>query len=65
MTSVTPDMFNDLEVVKKIIWGQVHIDTIKEVMKFSNIQPSALAEIESSVTAYMMEEKKKYLSKEN
>ena len=65
MTSVTPDMFNDLEVVKKIIWGQVYIDTIKEVMKFSNIQPSALSEIESSVTSYMMEEKKKYLSKEN
>ena len=60
MTTVTPDMFNDLEVVKKIIWGQVNIDTVKEVMKFSNIQPSALSEIETSVTSYMLEEKKKF-----
>lgn len=61
MTSVTPDMFNDLEVRKRIIWGQVSIDTIKEVMIFSNIQPAALSEIETSITTYMMEEKKKYV----
>lgn len=61
MTSVTPDMFNDLEVRKRLIWGRVYIDTVKEVMKFSNIQPAALAEIETAVTSYMMEEKKKYV----
>ena len=28
--SVTPDMFNDLTVSMGLIWGKVHIDTIKE-----------------------------------
>ena len=65
MASVTPDLFNDLSVCKKIIWGQVSIDTVKELLKFSNIQPAALPEIETYVTEYMMKEKKKYLNKEN
>ncbi len=58
--SITPDMFNDLTVVKELLWGKVQIDTIKEVVVLSNIDPKALPEIENKITTYMMEEKKKY-----
>lgn len=58
--SITPDMFNDLTIYKGIIWGGVSIDTIKEEVVLSNISPRALPEIESIISEYMMEEKKKY-----
>ena len=59
-TSITPDLFNDLKVHMGIIWGKVYIDTAKEFVAFSNIQSSALPEIETNVTEYVMREKKKY-----
>ncbi len=58
--SVTPDMFNDLTVFSGLIWGKVYIDTVKETIVLSNISKSALDEIETQVTEYMMTEKKKY-----
>lgn len=58
--SITPDMFNDLTVKMGIIWGKIYIDTIKEFVKFSNIQREALPEIETAITSYMMEAKKDY-----
>lgn len=57
-TSITPDMYNDLKVSMGILWGKVYIDTIKELVCFSNIQRAALDEIETAVTEYMMECKK-------
>lgn len=59
-TAITPDMFNDLKVSMGVFWGKIHIDTIKEFVTFSNIQKEALPEIETSITEYMMTEKKKY-----
>lgn len=59
--AVTPDMFNDLTVYSGIIWGKVYIDTVKETLIFSNISKAALDEIETSITEYMMNEKKKYI----
>ena len=59
-TAITPDMFNDLKVKAGIIWGRIYIDTIKEFIPLSNIQKDALDEIETNITEYMMEEKKKY-----
>lgn len=59
-TSITPNMFNDLNVKKNIIWGRVTIDTIKEEVSLSNISPEALSEIETNVTSYMMKQKKKF-----
>jgi hypothetical protein len=59
-TAITPDMFNDIKVGMGIIWGKVYIDTIKELVKLSNIQKDALPEIETEITEYMMREKKKY-----
>ena len=58
--AITPDMFNDLSIKMGIIWGKVSIDTIKEQVFLSNIQREALAEIETQITEYMMEEKQKY-----
>ena len=58
--AVTPDMFNDLTVNSGIIWGKVNIDTIKEVITLSNIAKSALDDIETQITEYMMSEKQKY-----
>ncbi len=59
-TAITPDMFNDLAVRKGILWGRVTIDTIKEVVVLSNIDPNALDEIETNITEKMIKEKKKY-----
>lgn len=60
-TAITPDMFNDLTVKMGIIWGKLSIDTVKEEVILSNIQREALDEIETNITEYMMEEKKKYM----
>lgn len=60
--SITPDMFNDLTVRKGLIWGSVLIDTVKEKVILSGIAPSALNELETVLSEYMMSEKKKYLS---
>lgn len=60
LNSITPDMFNDLKVSSGIIWGKIYIDTIKEFVTLSNISKSALTEIETEISSYMMREKKKY-----
>lgn len=62
--SITPDMFNDLTVKMGLVWGKIYIDTIKEFIKFSNIQREALPEIETAITSYMMEAKKDYQKSE-
>lgn len=55
---ITPDMFNDLTIKQGVIWGKVIIDTIKEQVVLSNIDPNALAEIDDNITMYMLERKK-------
>lgn len=60
MDSITPDLFNDLKVRSGIIWGKIDIDTVKEFVTFSNVSKSALSEIETKITSFMMEEKQKY-----
>jgi len=59
LTTITPDMFNDLKVNMGFIWGKIHIDTVKEFVTFSNIDPAALPEIETKISEFMMEEKRK------
>lgn len=60
LDSITPDMFNDLKVLNGIIWGKIHLDTVKEFVTLSNISKKALKEIETRISSFMMEEKKKY-----
>lgn len=57
---ITPDMFNDLTIKNGIIWGKVIIDTVKEKVILSNIDPKALAEIDDNITMTMIEEKKEF-----
>ena len=57
---ITPDMFNDLTIKEGIIWGKVIIDSIKEQVILSNIDPRALSEIDDNITMTMIEEKKEY-----
>lgn len=63
-TTITPDLYNDLKVNMGLIWGKVYVDTVKELVCFSNIQRGALSEIETFITEYMMKEKKEYKVKE-
>lgn len=65
LNAITPDMFNDLKLSCGLIWGKIFIDTVKEFVTLSNISRSALDEIETNITEYMMEEKKKYAIREN
>lgn len=60
LDSITPDLFNDLKVSGGILWGKVYIDTVKEFITLSNISNNALPELETAISAFMMEQKKKY-----
>ena len=60
LNAVTPDMFNDLKIISGLIWGKVHLDTVKEYIVLSNVDKEALVEIETVISSYMLEEKKKY-----
>lgn len=64
LNSITPDMYNDLKVTGGLFWGKVYIDTIKEFVTLSNISKMALREIETEISSYMMEAKKKYKDRE-
>lgn len=59
-SSITPDLFNDLTVYQGILFGKITIDTAKETVVISNLDKRCLPEIETAITSFMMEEKKKY-----
>ncbi len=63
--SITPDMYNDLAVHRGLLFGGVTLDTIKEVITITNIDPRALPEIETNITDIMIDLKKKYPSDRN
>ena len=65
LISITPDMYNDITIKKGLIWGNVIIDTIKEKVYLSDIDPKALPEIENKITDIMHEAKKAYKTSEN
>ena len=60
LSSITPDMYNDMQIYQGIIWGKIVIDTIKETVVISNLSKKALIEIETVISDFMMREKKKY-----
>ena len=64
LSAITPDLYNDILVRSGVIWGSVTIDTVKEVIELSNISKSALPEIETKITSFMMEAKKSYAKKD-
>lgn len=58
--SITPDLFNDLSVYQGLLFGRIIIDTVKEEVTLTNLDKKSLTEIETKITSFMMEEKKKY-----
>lgn len=62
--SITPDMYNDLTIHKGLLFGRVVIDTIKEVITITNIDPKALNEIETNITEIMLEQKKNFVKED-
>lgn len=58
--TITPDMFNDLTLKMGLLWGKVIIDTVKETVSLTFISKSALREIETVLSKYMMQEKRQY-----
>lgn len=60
LSSVTPDMYNDMQVRSSILWGAITIDTVKELIDLSNIDKRALPEVETAISSFMIEAKKQY-----
>ncbi len=64
-TSITPDMLNDFEIMTNIIFGCVEIDTVKEKFTINCLDKRALPSIEDALSKYLVDEKIKYLKKNN
>ncbi len=62
--SITPDLYNDMEIYHGLIWGKITIDTVKEKIVLTNISKNALDEIETNISEFMMEAKKSYKDEE-
>ena len=60
LDSVMPYMYNDLNIRTRIIWGKVTIDTVKELVVFSNIDKAAMDEVETNISNNMIKLKKQY-----
>ena len=60
LDSIMPYMYNDLNIRAGLIWGKVVIDTVKEEIVFSNVDKSALSEIETNISESMIALKKQY-----
>ena len=63
ITSITPDLFNDLKINSSLFWGSVIIDTNKELVYISNLDKASLDEIETKVNRIIMEDKQKLREK--
>ncbi len=61
--TITPDMYNDMQVFGSMIWGKIYIDTVKELVIVSNISKRGLSEVETVISEYMMKMKKRFVTK--
>ncbi len=59
-SSITPDLYNDMQVDCGFIWGMLCIDTVKEKIYVSNLDKNSLPEIETSITMFMADAKKNF-----
>lgn len=62
LNSITPDLFNDMQIYRGIRWGKITIDTAKEVVILTNLDKRSLAEIETNISEFMIKEKRKYIN---
>lgn len=65
LSSITPDLYNDLFVYQGLLWGVIKLDTVKEEVTISNLPKSGLDEIETNISEMMMVEKQKYAKKDS
>ena len=63
ITSITPDLFNDLKINSSLFWGSVVIDTNKELVQISNLDKKSLDEIETMVNRIITEDKQRLREK--
>lgn len=61
ITSITPEMFNDLKVQASLLWGMIIIDTAKEKVYISNLDKKSLDEIETAINRIMQDNKRRLL----
>lgn len=61
LNTITPDLFNDMQVKEGLFWGTITIDTAKEVINVTNLSKRSLPEIETNISEFMMKEKRKYV----
>ena len=57
--------FETISVNKGMIFGKVDIDTVKEVVKLSDIDPKALVEIETNLSEYLLKVKPSFTKEQN
>ncbi len=58
--TITPEMYNDMQVYSGLIWGKITIDTVREKVILTNLPKSGLDEIETKISNFMREAKLKY-----
>ena len=59
VTTITPELFNDLKIASGLFFGKVEIDTVKEHLFVSNLDKKSLDEIETNVNKIMYNNKKR------
>ena len=65
LTTIKPDLFNDLKVQSGFLFGKVIIDTAKEKIAISNLSKASLKEVETAITTYIDKYKNKKFNKED
>ena len=65
LTTITPDLFNDLKIHSGIFFGKVLIDTVKEKVCISNLAKGSLREVETALSTYINRYKYKKDKKDN
>ena len=53
LTTITPELFNDLKVQSGLFFGRILIDTAKEKVAISNLAKSSLKEVETAISTYI------------
>ena len=58
--TITPDLYNDMQIYKGLLWGKITIDTVKELVVLTNLPKKSLDEIETNISNFMIKAKKNY-----
>jgi len=59
LTTITPELFNDLKVHSGVLFGRILIDTAKEKVAISNLGKGSLKEVETAISTYINRYKNK------